>query len=348
MPFQFNHSQNSTVPRYRGGTRLLKWLIKRDAEAGLALHAYGKISPAAAANDNEPSPMSWIDGQERDDVEPTGSGRQELHAEYLHEIKPSTDSMVSEAYRTWATNTVQRKRELKNSKPFTWRALQYREQPHVNGYITRIGNMLFNSNPLRTGEGLMTEYERNKRGDPVAPKVECHKPRGGKRAKRIVNVPNADHTARKAGYLDLRGTALNPRHVNERPVLPDMLDRTEDCAAAVVELSKWKDQVASFPVTRCPTGIAKNAKWIGGVVGTKQTASKAAIPESHKIDKPELPNDITETLEYALSGETFSDLGARLGYKGRYADKAGKRAFLNAIDTLVAANNNGRLKENAA
>ncbi|WP_457302703.1 hypothetical protein [Phyllobacterium sp. P5_D12] len=202
----------------------------------------------------------------------------------------------------------------------------------------------------------------------VAPKVETLKPRGGKTKKRIVRLalPNAVtvptlSTKRKLGYLELRGVPVEHRPVSVRaapigmPVRPPVESQSpEDEEAMARAFTNAKVLAEAYantkklpPVQKCPPAIARGALWLGGVVGAKQTSSRGAIPLVQQYEKLELPEAEARVLEEALSNATFTDIGIRLGYKGRYADKAGKHAFLRAISVLVA-NDNGQQKEKAA
>ncbi|UXN61571.1 hypothetical protein [Phyllobacterium zundukense] len=329
--------------RFRGGARLVTWLLKQDPKAGYVLRQYGK-----PANDNHQTLERETDIDGNTPLKPS--------IEYLHETKPKPDDMVSQAYRTRATNTVERRRQLKSSKPSTWIALEHGDQPATEGRTTRVGDLVFSSNPIRRehgrASGLMVSYQTDKAGKPVAPEVKTKKPRGGKTQKRVVKLPTVgERNPRKLGYLDLRGVDRSDEYrvpVSFRGGAHVAASRTDSAIDADNELAVWRDRIAAFPVTKCPPGIAyQGAIWLGGVVRAKQTSSRGAIPLAQQYEKPELPEAEARVLEEALSNSTFTDIGTRLGYKGRYADKAGKHAFLRAVSVLVA-NDNGQEKEKAA
>ncbi|SDP46872.1 hypothetical protein SAMN05428967_2256 [Phyllobacterium sp. YR620] len=328
--------------RFRGGARLVTWLLKQDPEAGYLLRQYGR-----PANDNDQTFEQETDVDGETPAKPS--------IEYLHSIKPDADYMVSQMYRTRATNTVPRKRALKNSKPSVWIAYEYLQQPRSSSAV--IGDLVFRA-------GVLVQYATTASGKPIEPKVETDKPRGGKTAKRIVKlpVPNAERNPRKLGYLDLRGVPIEHRAVAVRAAPIGMHNRPpaesrtpEDeavMARAIVNAKVLADAYANTtvlpPVQKCPPAIAKGAVWLGGMVGAKQTTSRGAIPLAQQYERPELPEADARILEEALSNSTFTDIGTRLGYKGRYADKAGKHAFLRAVSALVANDNFAEISKNIA
>ncbi|EJN04484.1 hypothetical protein [Phyllobacterium sp. YR531] len=323
-----------TAYRYRGGARLVTWLLKLDPDAGTVLRQYGKPS-----NDNHQTFERETDVDGETPANPS--------IEYLHSIKPEADYMVSQMYRTRATNTVPRKRALRNSKPSAWVAYEYLQQPRSDTAV--IGDLVFRA-------GVLVQYATTASGRPIEPKIEANKPRGGKTAKRIVKLPSSDaeRNPRKLGYLELRGVPVEHRAVAVRaapvgmPNTPPAESHSpEDEAAMARALVNARVLAAAYANTRVlpavqklPTVIAKGAVWLGGVVNSKQTSSRGAIPLVQQYEKPELPEAEARILEEALSNATFADIGTRLGYKGRYADRAGKHAFLRAVDTLMAANDN--------
>lgn len=330
--------------RFRGGARLVTWLIKEEAESGLALVQYSKASAPIAANDN----VHTFERETAVDVDDETPGKPSI--EYLHETKPTLEY-------------IQEQCEL--SKGVIG----------VYGNVTVIGELVFDSNPVRREQarasGLMVSYKTVKRDGKdvyVAPKVETLKPRGGRTKKRIVKVPRADavtvptiSTKRKLGYLELRGVPVEHRPVSvraapigmpERPPAESQSPEDEEAMARAIKNARvlaaaYANTPVLPPVQKCPPAIARGALWLGGVVGAKQTSSRGAIPLAQQYEKPELPEAEARVIEEALSNATFTDIGSRLGYKGRYADRAGKHAFLRAISALVA-NYNGQQKEKAA
>lgn len=333
-----------TTYRYRGGTRLITWLVQKDPDAALALYRYGKVpySPEAA-NDN----VHTFERETGIDIDEETPGKPSI--EFLHETKPTIEYMREECERSGVVV--------------------------VDGCRTTIGELVFDCNPVRREQagasGLMVSYKTVKRNGedvPVAPKVETLKPRGGKTQKRVVYAPKPDmvtvpteRTRRKLGYLDLRGVPVEhrPAAIRHAPIgMPDKpkmeSQSPEDELAMARAIKNAKMLAAAYantpvlpPVQKCPTAIARGSVWLGGLVGAKGNSSKGAIPLAQRYERPELSEATARVLEDALSNETFATIGIRLGYNGRYADKAGKRAFLDAVASLVA-NDNGQLQEKAA
>jgi hypothetical protein len=90
-----------------------------------------------------------------------------------------------------------------------------------------------------------------------------------------------------------------------------------------------------FPATRCPTVIARGARFIAGISSAKQTASVPApswqIPEA----KP-----LSPILQEVASRGNLESIGGVLGYSGGSRDRAGGKALLAAGRALLASNDN--------
>jgi hypothetical protein len=90
-----------------------------------------------------------------------------------------------------------------------------------------------------------------------------------------------------------------------------------------------------FPATKCPTGIAKNARFIGGIVGRKLTAS---VPPPSWQERE--PTSLSTALEEVASRGTLADIGRVAGDNTSRPDRAGKRILVAEARALLAANDN--------
>jgi hypothetical protein len=181
------------------------------------------------------------------------------------------------------------------------------------------------------------------------PVLKANKPRGGKRP----------HREDPAGYLALPGAVASPltatgwhRPLSGEPALAPMYDPQAGVEAARaflrehgVDGSVSFDQLP-FPATKLPDAIARNARFIGGMSGRCQTASSATFGNG----EPSEPISATagKVVDEVGSRGTLQSIGIKLGYRGGYADRAGKKALLAAGRELVAANQNGRQEKVAA
>lgn len=150
-------------------------------------------------------------------------------------------------------------------------------------------------------------------------------------------------------YLDAKPTIPSPLHAvpYQRPfsgeqALPPMLDPLDgvECNRAILAEAYAKTPHAE--ITRCPTVIAKGAEFLGGISKPKGTSSSGVVgvwegPEPRK-------GEVGEVLEEVAARGTLRSIGERLGYSGDYADRAGKRALLEAARVLLAANDNVQKK----
>lgn len=346
----------------------LSWLIKHDPDAALAVfhrlrdeyYAYG-IEPQA--NGHDPRERNADDAETHDapDTELTGEtmteaaqdGPDEVWPEMLHEVKPDLHEMLRSAGGTaWPWCGVRRKRRGK----ITWIgepwAYTFADRPTVIGNdMVSLKGLTFYTRPgARPGfdGGMLVSYT-NDAGRPQRPALKATKPRGGKRP----------HRPDPAGYLALPGAVASPlaatglqRPLSGEPALAPMFDPqagTQEARAILKELgidgSVSFDRLP-FPAKKLADGIAKNARFIGGMSGRCQTASHGTIGNWEPAEP--LSGVSAQVVEEVANRGTLASIGIKLGYRGGYADRAGKRALLEAGKALVAANQNNIPKKDAA
>jgi hypothetical protein len=199
-------------------------------------------------------------------------------------------------------------------------------------------------------------------GRECRPEIAANKPRGGKKP----------HRVDPAGYLALPAVSPSPLEASHyhRPMsgataindMYDPLPRQEPSdkdkagrfgveeARAVLQALGVDGGVPfdklPFPAKKLPDTIAKNARFIGGMSGRCQTASAATVGKWESAEPISSKAEIV--IEEVASRSTLQKIGIKLGYRGGYADRAGKKALLAAGRELVAANQNGQQKKVAA
>ncbi|RWA64403.1 hypothetical protein [Mesorhizobium sp.] len=309
-------------------------------------------------------------------AEPVQDGPDEWWPEMLHEIKPDLHEMLRSAGGVawpWCGERIKRKGQT------TWIGEPWRYfycllplLPPDTKHIVELGGLTFYTRatsptqPTRRGKpgGMLLSYVDDT-GTQRRPAYKASKPRGGKRP----------HREDPAGYLALPSTVARPstveglrKSISDEPALMPMLTpqtRREprwslDIHGQVDTLGRYGVAEArslieklgidgSVPferlphaALRCPTVVAKGARFIGGISSHCQTASVATIG---KAEEPARLDAHTEQVlgEVAARG-TLESLGNALGYRGGYADRAGKKALLEAGRVLVAVNDNASKK----
>lgn len=325
----------------------LNWLAKRDPDAALAiLHRLRDETchcgvDADVANfdprDRNPDDAETHDAPDlpltsETMAEPIQDGPDEAHPEMLHEIKPDLHGMLRSAGGVAMPWCGERWR-YKRSGKVVWRgepwAYLWCCEPHVpERHVVTIGGLTFYTRPKarRGHEGGMLLSYVDDGGKVQQPAYKAIKPRGGKR-------PLRDNPA---GYLALPGATPSPLHAEPyrrpfsgEPTLPPMYDPQSGVEANRAVLRSFgvdgsvPFEDLPFPATRCPTAIAKGAQFIGGISGRSQTASTATIG---KVEEQEPLDQKTATVvEEVGSRGTLERIGLKLGYRGGYADRAGKR-----------------------
>ena len=346
----------------------LSWLIKHDPDAALAVfhrlrdeyYAYG-IEPQA--NGHDPRERNADDAETHDapDTELTGEtmteaaqdGPDEVWPEMLHEVKPDLHEMLRSAGGiAWPWCGVRRKRRGKTTwigEPWNY---EFPDKPALAGrHMVALKGLTFFTRPnARRGfEGGMLLSYMDDAGKVEMPALKATKPRGGKR-------PHRDDPA---GYLALPGAVASPlaatglqRPLSGEPALAPMFDPqagTQEARAILKEFgidgSVPFDRLP-FPAKKLADGIAKNARFIGGMSGRCQTASHGTIGNWEPAEP--LSGVSAQVVEEVANRGTLASIGIKLGYRGGYADRAGKRALLAAGKALVAANQNNIPKKDAA
>lgn len=344
----------------------LTWLIKHDPDAALAVFhrlrdEYYTFSPEPASSAIYEANPDDAETHDAPDAEVTSEsmsesaqdGPDETWPEMLHEVKPDLHEMLRSAGGiAWPWCGVRWKRRGK----ITWHgepwAYEFPEHPSLVGrHMVALKGLTFYTRPnARRGfEGGMILSYTDDAGSTQRPVLKANKPRGGKRP----------HREDAAGYLALPGTVASPLHaahlqrpMSDEPVLAPMydpLDGVEEARSILrehgVDGSVPFDRL-SFPAKRMPDAIAKNARFIGGMSGRCQTASFATFG-NWEPGEPISPTSV-KVIEEVASRSTLEKIGIRLGYRGGYADRAGKKALLAAGRELVAANQNSQQKILAA
>lgn len=202
----------------------------------------------------------------------------------------------------------------------------------AKGACIRLGDLKFKGN-------LLTEWGTTKKGVKLRP------------VDRLRGEGSAKAPARNiARYLATKPTTPSPmaaehyhRPLSGQPALMPMLDprpAVEAGRALLRQLGvdgsvRFKDLPAQATV--CPTVVAEDAGFIGGVSHPRGNTSSGAV----MWETPEPQKGIVATVvdEVAARGDLTS-IGIRLGYGEADALEKGKDALLEVGKILVAANDN--------
>lgn len=362
------------MENYRGGHPALAWLVKSDPDGALAVLA--TIRDAGQHHTPE-SPHHATDGEDaqtheipdtaltlEDLAEATQDGPDDLAPERLHEEHPSERELLSAL--GWIEWPSVGRRGNGNADPIGWAeraparnagaaySCQLADgatlRPTLEPYHTsRLRGLRYYTRAgARRGRdgGMLLDYAVGS-GKPMRPRFVAEKPRGGKRLHRT--------TSGVESYLALHGAVASPmaaigwqRPFSGRPALQPMYapqTGVAEARALLVELGVD----GSVPcadlarVTRHPVAvIAKGARFISGIVGASETASSPAPTWQ------EPAGTLGDVLDEVAARGTLQSIGVRLGYRGGYADRAGKRALLAEASRLLAANDNRRAAADAA
>ncbi|WP_139788974.1 hypothetical protein [Manganibacter manganicus] len=365
----------------------LRWLAKKDPAAALAVLEEIRDSRHQTHRGAEPG---YLDARDRstDDAEhfvrdgaddtdatcapvtlanmsePTQDGPDEIHAESLHEIKPSERDICRAL--GWIEFPY-----TGRSAPLGWcmhcacGSLSPTEGGHLrptfDGPRAHLAGLVFatGKGAVKQRDGLMISYI-DASGKEQRPSYTTSKPRGGKRPHRT--------KAAIAGYLAMPAAISSPlrvdgyrRPMSGQPALMPMrtplqrrapdksldvcgqLDRVGryGVAEARAELVAFgvdgsvPFEMLPFPATRCPTVIARGSRFVAGITGAKQTASVPAPSWQTPATKA-----LSPILQEVASRGNLESIGAVLGYKGGSRDRAGGRALLAAGRALLASNDN--------
>ncbi len=264
-------------------------------------------------------------------AEPRNDGPDEIAPERLHEIGPSINDMLADLLRVRVTRFAD---------GIVHRVDGMATEPTFAGDTGLLAGMTFYLRPkVRRGVegGMMLSYT-DADGNVRRPAYAANKPRGGKRPHRTKAAVQA--------YLDRPAAAASPlrtegyqRPMSGAPALPAMYDPLPGVEEARAVLAEAYANDNTPAVTKCPPAIAKGARFIAGIVGAKQTASVPA-PAWHEPEaKP-----LSPVIEEVAARGNLTSIGRLLGYRGGYADRAGKRALLAEAKKMVTANDNAMKK----
>lgn len=344
----------------------LNWLIKHDPEAALAVfhrlrdehYTHGPEPMATTTYEVSPDDVETHEAPEIEVTSDTMSapvqdGPDERWPEMLHEVKPDLHEMLRSAGGTaWPWSGVRWKRRGKitwDGEPWAYEFPNHTSS--IGRHMVTLGGLTFYTRPgARAGfdGGMLLSYIDDA-GRTQRPFLKANKPRGGKR-------PHRDDPA---GYLDLPGAAASPLHAEHlhrpmsgEPALAPMYDPqagVEEARSVLqthgIDGSVPFDQLP-FPAKRLPDAIAKNARFVGGMSGRSQTASSGTAGKWEPVEP--LKGVTAQVIKEVANRGTLESIGIKLGYRGGYADRAGKKALLNAGQELVAANQNTSPKKVAA
>ncbi|MGP2492294.1 hypothetical protein ACTDI4_11785 [Mesorhizobium sp. PUT5] len=347
----------------------IRWLAKQDPEAALAV--LQRIRDENCSYGAEKTP-AYLDPRDRsaDDTEshvvpdhpltsetmaePVQDGPDEIWPEMLHEVKPDIHSMLRSAGGfawPWCGERWRNKRTGKVSRSGGPWAYTYSRTPHAAApHIVTLGGLTFytRQGARRGADGGMLVSYVDDAGNVRFPTYKANKPRGGRRPYRLD----------AAGYLALKPTTPSPLHAESyqrplsgEPALAPMygplggVEANRDTLRAFGVDGSVSFERLHFPATKCPTVIAKGARFIAGISGRSQTASPAVIGKVE--EPPKLDTRHAAVIEEVASRGKLASIGRRLGYRGGYADRAGGKALLDAGKAVLAANDNN-LKKAAA
>lgn len=305
-------------------------------------------------------------------AEPIHDGPDEVHLDMLHEVKPDIHVMLRSA-GGWATPWCGERWRNKRTGRVFWRgepwAYVWTRQPDFpEQHVVTIGGLTFYNRPeTRRGRegGLLLSYVDDS-GKVRRPAYRASKPRGGKRPLRhnpqgYLNLPAAIPCPLTVGGLrtPMSGEPvlmpmLTPQHRRAPGAFMDwQTGKIDEEGRYGVEEGRallrsfgvdgsvpFED--LPFPATRGQTAIAKGAQFVGGISGRSQTASTGTIGKVEEA--PPLDQKTAIVLEEVAARGSLEKIGLKLGYRGGYADRAGKRALLEAGKTLVAMNENNEKK----
>ncbi|MGN6487249.1 MAG: hypothetical protein ACTHLT_05430 [Devosia sp.] len=352
---------------FRGGHPALKWLINTDAEAGLAVQrrinqsgteTYTRpVAAIATGDDSEAAEIPDDPLTLGELVEEAQDGPDEVAIEVLHEDRPAErDLLTAIGWKEWPTTS-------RRSAPVGWSMRAPARQAgmscswaqtdgstmrpaHDVDRTARLHGLTYYLRPgARRGKpgGMLIAFTGAGR-KPQRPAFMAEKPRGGKRAHRS--------PAGVASYLALAGRYPSPlavetfrRPMSGKPAIGDYYAPLPSVAEAG-RLLKELGVDGSVSFENLPLGTrdtrpakpARGARFLAGMVGSKETA-KVAAPA---WQEPRAP--LSDVLDEVAARGTLKSIGARLGYREGYADRAGKRALLAEARAMLAANDNDRVE----
>lgn len=314
---KFTAANDNRPHRFRGGLPpCIAKLARTDPEGAWSVLEFGKTYDAQLA----------IDRGGHDDDARAGSDTADFGMDYLHETKPSILEMLADVLRPRVVRHIDGT-ITRHGGP---------DDVQFDGDVARLGSMVFHlRHGMRrapAGGNLLSYQDSN--GKIQAAQVIAEKPKQARQsskatahlwAPRVVEgrPVKRQQPDRQSRYLDLGGT----------PMLPSM-----PAPYACDGRPPLKEQRPDMPFRDgcrfgyCAPAVAKGAHWLGGVMKGKPAAQMPApLP-----DRPDVPDDVAVILEMALARATYEQIGRERGYSGGYADRAGKRAFLSAVEAIKA------------
>lgn len=189
---------------------------------------------------------------------------------------------------------------------------------------------------LRFLDGLLIEWGTTKKGRKLRP-ADRVRPTGG----------HSKESRNPQRYLSLRGavrSCLDAEHLH-RPftsqrAIASMYDPRPgvETARAVLQSFGVDGSVPanriSIAVKHCPPAVANGAAFLGGVSSPSGNSSNG----STLWDAPEeILSEVRIVVEEVAARGTLKSIGIRLGHNETYADRAGKRALLDAAEIIKLA-----------
>lgn len=220
------------------------------------------------------------------------------------------------------------------------------------GVIVRLGTLrigTISTSMFGPGNrGHIVEWNRTRKGKPLAPVDRPAAPKGTAKPKRTAESI--------AYYLKRQGTPWPEQYVGPAEARVVDLDRTPATQAAAEELaSMGVSGNVSFHEARANAGLPSAeqgqpyvhpaARWVGGLTHFKGAKQGSDIGElaaeadmarktTLKATRRFLSEEEVTILDLALTDAKASDIGRAVGYSGSYAEKHGGRLVDQAIEAF--------------
>lgn len=348
----------------------LKWLIKNDPEAALAVFHRLRDEYYAHGNDAAAAPYLNPAVYNADDVETYSvpdeartsetmfdevqDGPDEVSMEVLHEIRPELHAMLRSAggiaWPWCGVRWIRRGKSVWVGEPW---AYNFTVAAKIAGRHTiAVDGLTYYTKPgARKGHpgGMLVSYV-DAEGKVQRPILKASKPRGGKRPLRAdpatylaINPTTPSPLAAEGWRVPFSGARMIGDLYDPLPRKePNTLDKVgrygvAEARAQLVAMGidgrvKFRD--LPFAGTMLPTAPARGVQFAGGLTGRKQTTSMATVGKVEDVAR------LDPALEEVASRGTLKSIGIKLGYSKEYADRAAKRELLRIGRELVAVNDN--------
>ena len=211
----------------------------------------------------------------------------------------------------WFVEVEPTRQEIRPTIGELIKASKYQQQVAVT-----IGGRCYTTiGDLRFLDGLLIEWGTTKKGRKLRP-ADRVRPTGG----------HSKESRNPQRYLSLRGAV----RYDPRPGV--------ETARAVLQSLGVDGSVPanriSIAVKHCPPAVANGAAFLGGVSSPSGNSSNG----STLWDAPEeILSDVRIVVEEVAARGTLKSIGIRLGHNETYADRAGKRALLDAAEIIKLA-----------